>query len=243
MTTARRKLIVNADDFGLSLGVNRGIIASHEQGIVTSASLMVRGPAASEAAEYARGHPTLSVGLHIDLGEWLFQNDRWEPLYEVVSLDDAASVEEEVSRQLAQFYALMGRLPTHLDSHQHVHQGEPIRSVVTTMADALRVPLRHRTRGIRYVGDFYGQTGKGLPLPQATSVGSLVRILGALAPGTSELACHPGFGDNLETVYRSERAEEVRTLCDEQVRTTLAAQQIQLCSFHDIKAPQALYED
>ena len=56
-------LIVNADDFGCSRGVNRGIIEAHEHGIVTSASLMVNRPAASEAAEYGREHPELGV-LH-----------------------------------------------------------------------------------------------------------------------------------------------------------------------------------
>jgi hypothetical protein len=61
-------LIVNADDFGLSGGVNAGIMAAHEHGIVTSASLMVRWP----AARYAAGHPRMSLGLHLDLGEWAF---------------------------------------------------------------------------------------------------------------------------------------------------------------------------
>jgi len=61
-----RRLIVNADDFGLRAGVNRGIIEAHKNGIVTSASLMVNRPYAAEAADYARGHPKLSVGLHFD---------------------------------------------------------------------------------------------------------------------------------------------------------------------------------
>ncbi len=64
----RRYLIVNADDFGLSFGVNRGIIEAFEHGVVTSASLMVNWIGAAEAAAYARQHPTLSLGLHIDLG-------------------------------------------------------------------------------------------------------------------------------------------------------------------------------
>src|SRR3712207_8784245 len=54
-------------DFGLTDGVNRGIIEAHERGIVTSASLMVRYPAAKDAADYARSNPALSVGLHVDL--------------------------------------------------------------------------------------------------------------------------------------------------------------------------------
>ena len=61
---ALRRLIVNADDFGQSPGVNRGIIEAHQHGIVTSASLMVSWPAAAEAAAYGRAannakeHPT-----------------------------------------------------------------------------------------------------------------------------------------------------------------------------------------
>jgi len=54
--TANKYLIVNADDFGQSTGINRGIIEAHERGVVTSASLMVRWPAAIDAAQYAREH-------------------------------------------------------------------------------------------------------------------------------------------------------------------------------------------
>jgi predicted glycoside hydrolase/deacetylase ChbG (UPF0249 family) len=78
---AKKILIVNADDFGLSAGVNAGIIRAHEHGIVTSASLMVRWPAAAAAAALTRSHPRLSVGLHVDLGEWIYENDRWRQVY------------------------------------------------------------------------------------------------------------------------------------------------------------------
>ena len=64
-----RQLIVNADDFGQSHSVNRGILAAHERGIVTSTSLMVRWPAAAKAAALGRTHPRLSLGLHVDLGD------------------------------------------------------------------------------------------------------------------------------------------------------------------------------
>ena len=64
---SQRTLVVNADDFGASSGVNRGIVHSHVHGIVTSASLMVDGPAAEPAVELALEHPELGVGLHWDL--------------------------------------------------------------------------------------------------------------------------------------------------------------------------------
>jgi predicted glycoside hydrolase/deacetylase ChbG (UPF0249 family) len=66
---AARFLIVNADDLGQSAGATRGILAANDEGIVTSGSLMVRWPAAADAAA-ARSRPRLSVGLHVDLGEW-----------------------------------------------------------------------------------------------------------------------------------------------------------------------------
>src|SRR5688500_7993841 len=62
-----RRLIVNADDFGRSSSINRAVIQAHQRGILTTASLMVNGPAAEEAAALAHEHPCLGVGLHLTL--------------------------------------------------------------------------------------------------------------------------------------------------------------------------------
>ncbi|MDP2726767.1 MAG: ChbG/HpnK family deacetylase, partial [Dehalococcoidia bacterium] len=62
-----RWLIINADDLGLSPGVNTGIIEAHRQGVVTSASLMANLPGTAEAAVMARENPELGVGLHLNL--------------------------------------------------------------------------------------------------------------------------------------------------------------------------------
>src|SRR5205814_975995 len=120
--SAKRYLIVNADDFGHSSAVNRGVMHAHEHGIVTSASLMVRWPAAMEAAEYARNRPSLSLGLHLDFGEWVYKDENWKPVYHVVQLDDARALCNEVSSQLASFRTLTGRDPSHIDSHQHAQR-------------------------------------------------------------------------------------------------------------------------
>jgi predicted glycoside hydrolase/deacetylase ChbG (UPF0249 family) len=228
----QRQLIVNADDFGQSVGINQGIIATYEMGIVTSTSLMVRWPAAAEAADYARTNPGLSVGLHLDLGEWIYRDESWGPVYEVAPTDDAVAVRDEVTRQLLAFRNLMGRQPTHLDSHQHVHRQEPVRSILIGIAHDLRIPLRHFSTAVRYCGSFYGQTAHGLPFPEGVSVLGLLNLLAALAPGVTELGCHPGCGTEVESMYRTERAEEVKTLCDPRVRAAVAAGAIGLCSFH-----------
>lgn len=226
----RRRLIVNADDFGLSAGVNRGIIEAHERGIVTSASLMVRGAAAQAAADYARANARLSVGLHVDLAEWVFCDDAWSPLYQIVDLADPVAVEGEVRRQLEAFTDLMGRSPTHLDSHQHLHRDEPLRSIARRLAGDLKIPLRHFA-AVQYCGSFYGQTAKGEPLPNAIGVNALCGMIRRVAPGVTELACHPGYAEDLESVYCVERASEVASLCDSRVRAIAREQAIDFISF------------
>lgn len=231
---APRYLIVNADDFGQSLGVNRGVVKAHEQGIVTSASLMVRWPAASAAAAYARTRYRLSLGLHVDLGEWAYREQSWVPVYEVVRLDDHEVVQQQVLCQLAAFQEMVGRNPTHIDSHQHVHRDEPVRSILQKVADELAVPLREYTQKVRYCGAFYGQTAEGAPLRRAITVEALTGLLTRLLPGVTELSCHPGEADDLHSMYRVERAKEILVLCDPRVRAVLEAKRIQLCSFNDI---------
>ena len=231
-----RLLIVNADDLGLSDGVNRGVVKGHEEGVVTSASLLVRWPAAEDAAGYARHNPSLDLGLHLDLGEWACREGRWVARYEVVPPDDPQAVTREAHRQLETFRRLLGRDPTHLDSHQHVHTRDPARSVLQGMASRLGVPLRHSTPWIRYCGSFYGQTTAGDPLPEAIRLESLLSIVRELPVGVTELACHPGLSAPPETDYREERQRELTVLCAPQVRRALEESGVRLASFALVSA-------
>lgn len=234
MTTSPRYLIVNADDFGQSLGINRGIIQAYERGIVTSVSLMVRGQAAAEAAAYARAHPKLDLGLHVDLGEWTYCGNEWVPVYKLVCVDDEQAVAREAERQLVAFRCLVDADPTHLDSHQHVHRENGIRAAFVEIARRLSIPLRSVSPEVRYCGDFYGQDEKGHSFPELISAHALIKILAELPRGVTELGCHPGKGNDLESTYRSERVHEVKTLCDPQVRAAVANMGITLCSFRDV---------
>jgi len=227
-------LIVNADDFGQSPGVNRGIIQAHERRIVTSTSLMTRWLAVEEAALYAKEHRELSIGLHLDLGEWVYRAGAWEPLYTVVPLEDKSAVEREIVRQLDTFRRLIGRDPIHINSHQHVHMREPVRSVALQLCESLGVPLRNLCPEVHYLGQFYGQTTEGLPLPAQISLEHLIDMLSTLPAGLSVIVCHPGddVGD-LNTMYRVERLEELRVLCDPRLKAAITAFGIRLCSWDD----------
>jgi len=231
-----RALVVCADDLGRAAGVNRGIVAAHDHGIVTSASLMVRWPAAEAARALARARPRLAIGLHVDLGEWVYRSGSWHATYQVVDTGDAGAVRREVARQLAAFERIVGGPPTHLDSHQHVHRAEPVASVVRAAGERLGVPVRGGTPGIESRGDFHGQTGRGEPYPEGIAVESLLELIRTLPPGITELCTHPGDAPDLDSPYREERAIEVRVLCDARVRAVLERERVELLSFAEVPA-------
>jgi predicted glycoside hydrolase/deacetylase ChbG (UPF0249 family) len=229
-----RILIVNADDFGRTPSVNEGIARAHEGGIVTSASLMVRWPAARAAAARARDLERLSIGLHLDLGEWLSRNGHWSLVYRVVPLDEPAAVAAEAQRQLAEFRRLLNRDPTHLDSHQHVHNDAAISGVLRELAAELGVPLREHDPRIRFEGGFFGQESDGTPVYGAITADGLTALLDEMPAGITELCCHPGGGRDSWSVYDRERAAEVQALCDPAVRAAIEERGIELRSFAEL---------
>ena len=217
---ATKLLIVNADDFGASPGVNRGILEAHERGIVTSTSFMVEGPSAREAAEASRAVPALGIGLHVDLG-------RTPPA-------DAAGVRRLLMRQAERFEALMGRRPTHVDSHRNSHLDPVALPEFRALARRWRIPLRGHSR-VRLLPSFYGQW-HGESHPEQVGVASLLQLLGTrVEPGVTELICHPAYVDAvLDSSYRVEREVERETLCDPDLRRALESLGIRLAGFADL---------
>jgi predicted glycoside hydrolase/deacetylase ChbG (UPF0249 family) len=222
-----RELIVCADDLGLADGVNHGIARAHARGIVTSASLMVRGAGAHSGGALARAQPLLAVGLHVDLAEWTLRDGEWQPVYVRVDTDDGVAVAGEVKRQLAAFHELVGRDPTHLDSHQHVHRDEPARSILLAHGRRLGIPVRHYSAA-RYCGAFYGQGRGGEPLPDGITSDALVRLLHELPDGRTELCCHPSAPPAPPGDYGAERIAELEALCAPEVAAAVRAAGIRL---------------
>lgn len=216
-------IVVNGDDLGLSPGVNRGILEAHRRGPLTSASLMVNMPASQEGARLARDLPALSVGLHANLADASGQ-----PLVDLETGEECAAV---LQQQLDAFQHLMGRLPTHLDSHHNVHRSPPLLPYFVGLAARYGLPLREHS-AVPCLASFYGQWG-GKTHPEQISVQGLVRLLAEeVTDGVTEVSCHPGYCDpELRSSYRLEREAELHSLCHPAIQEFISARRIRLVNF------------
>ncbi|HEX5049506.1 MAG TPA: ChbG/HpnK family deacetylase [Gammaproteobacteria bacterium] len=156
---ARVRLIVHADDFGISESVNQGIVDAHRRGIVTSTSVMANGAAFEHAVALAKECPTLDVGVHLTLTEerpvggaaagLVDANGRFTPHALQFAARYAAgriplrAVRAELDAQIRRVLA-SGLPVSHLDGHQHVHVLPGIAGVVAELARA------HGIRTVRY---------------------------------------------------------------------------------------------
>lgn len=223
-------LIVNADDFGATRGINRGIVEAFQRGIVTSTSLMVTTPASEDAAALASRTPGLSVGLHADLYP--------DGADDAADPDDPDACVAELQRQLQRFEAMTGRRPTHLDSHHNSHRDPRLLKCFLRVSRECGLPLREHSHA-RYLSSFYGRWG-GETHPEQIGIASLVRMLDRVADGFTELSCHPGYADDeLHSTYLAEREIELRTLCDPALPLALRDRDIALVGFRDLRGVES----
>jgi predicted glycoside hydrolase/deacetylase ChbG (UPF0249 family) len=219
-------LIVNGDDFGASSGINRGIFEAHHDGILTSASLMVNAAAAREAARMSRAAPRLSVGLHVDL----------TPQGAAPGTDAPSEVKcrAALDSQWNRYQELMGRPPTHLDSHHNSHRDPRLLPVFVAFAKRHGVPLREHSP-VRYFPKFYGQWNGQTQLEQISVAGLTRMLVTEIRERFTELSCHPGYVEpDFPSAYSRERQVEVQTLCAAGLGHILARYRIQLISYHDL---------
>jgi predicted glycoside hydrolase/deacetylase ChbG (UPF0249 family) len=153
-----KKLIINADDFGLCRGVNKGIAEAHATGVLTSTTIMANMPAAEEAIAIAHKLSNLGVGVHLNLteGKPLSQDSNVNRLLDdagnfalkagklsLISLVNAktcSAIETELAAQI-QWVIERGIKPTHLDSHKHIHSFPSIFKIVCRLAKRFGIPV------------------------------------------------------------------------------------------------------
>jgi len=245
-----RFVIFNADDLGRTPGVNSGIFEAHRRGLVTSATLMVAYPAAVQAASEANRYPDLGIGLHVALtgGTPILPPNRVPCLVDAAGRLaakpdgfgdlDPGQVRLEIEAQLDRFRTLMGRQPTHFDSHHHSHRHPTVCDALIEVAGNEGLPVR--TAGPRvdrelkrasiattdgFVEDFFGSEAR---------LDVLVGILEDLGPGVTEIMCHPAHVDNelrQNSSYAREREVELAVLTEPQLPTLLETENITLTHF------------
>jgi len=235
------KLIVNADDFGRSREVNQGIIDGHVQGIVTSTSLMTDREAFDEAVALAKAHPTLGIGLHLDLdrffkvqhgtGRLLEYKDPQLPMSEIV---------RETEKQILQ--VLSTGIPiTHLDGHHHSHLRPELFATVAALAAKHKIPVVRwfsgfyeglypgadfswtsdllRRFGLKYTDTFFAGWE-----PVESSLPGYRYLDWKVAFKTAELMVHPGRGE-------AWREQELAHCTSPEVRQRIQDKGIELCHF------------
>jgi predicted glycoside hydrolase/deacetylase ChbG (UPF0249 family) len=247
-----KRLIVNADDFGRTQALNAGVLDSHLYGIVTSVTVMILEPAAAEGVRRLLDMaPRLSLGLHFVMTgsgatasapssvPSLAPGGRFvrtaEELPEHLPADE---IRRELSAQIAVFQAIVGRRPSHLDSHHHSALHAAVLPVFADVARERNLPVRAanaisrewlRTAGVRVPDDFVESFYAG-----GATRDNLKSIIENLRDGVSELMCHPGHPDDeLRRVsdYADEREREVQILCDPEIPNWLDRYGIELIGF------------
>jgi predicted glycoside hydrolase/deacetylase ChbG (UPF0249 family) len=246
-----RRLIVNADDLGMTEGVSRGIAQAYRQGIVTSTTAMVHLGGLEASLAHVRGVPGLGLGLHLTL-TWgspaagaemvpsLVEPDGLFPRDKAV-LAGRARPEElqlECAAQFTLFVQAAGQPPTHIDSHHQAHTLSPVREVVLDFAAKRGLPVRSpdgevrrlaRARGLATPDAFLGGAGEE---PYWTN-DRLLETIRSLPEGTTEIMCHPGYFDEAlaHSRYGRQREAELAALTDPAVRAAIRHAEVELINY------------
>lgn len=201
-------LIVNADDFGYSYGINKGVIEAHTNGIVTSTSVMVNAIAAHEAKDLTK-YPDLSVGLHFEVKE-------------------NVNVEAELQRQIDKFAAITGKNPDHIDTHKRHTTDEGIKEVLENYAKTHGLPVRiFNAKHIRSFGINSNDS----------SVAQLKQSIDEATEEYNELMTHAGYSDDYlreHSSYSDPREDELEAMCSPVIKEYIQEKGLVLINWKDL---------
>lgn len=218
-----KKLIVNADDWGMSPRFNEGILRGMIAGTITSTTVLVGRPFVEHEKETLL-ECDVSVGLHLELPK-----DK--------SIEEQAEmVAAELERQCSLFKQFFGRPPTHLDSHYNLHLKPEIFPKVVEFAKTNGVAVRMRysfdrdqlrAQGIKTTDNFLNSLGK--------NDFERIELVKHAVDGTNEIMTHPGFFDpECKSSVNKEREEELSFLTSEDFKRVLAEENIALIDWREV---------
>ena len=217
-------LIINADDFGYSKGINLGIIESHSNGVLTSTTMLSNMPGFDHAVKLAEKHPDLGIGVHLTLtnGSPLLDTGEVSSLtnngkfHKITFYEEEFSInKEEVYREWqAQIEKIIhaGIQPTHLDSHHHVNRLPDIKEVFVQLAQEYNLPVRNNfmvPNSIKSVNRFFTEFDDVAMKKEIWKPMSLKNLIQDCKNyETVEIMCHPGYIDSV--VYDNSGLQDMR---------------------------------
>lgn len=246
----KMKVIVNADDFGYSKGQNLGILDCFQEGIVSSASLMVNMPGFEHAISLMKQYSILKVGLHfvMTVGKPVsdakgLTNEQGYFDKNLNRLEQASQdeIEKEYRAQLNKFLET-GFIPNHLDYHVSCNQKQY--EVIMKLAKEYHIPIRATSKEIENLaneqGILYSQNFTEDFYDQGVSLETLINIFeNNKEKKLIEIMCHPAFVDATilkNSSYNIQRAYEKEILTSQVVKDYLKEHKdIEIISYNDLK--------
>ena len=248
-----KKVIINADDFGYSRGINYGIIDSHRLGILTSTTIMAGMPGFEHAVQLAKENPKLGIGVHLTLtcGYPLLkdhqtivdENGKFKHL-SFFTHDNNYDLDEVYREWEAQIEKVLasGIKPSHLDSHHHTHSFPKQKEIIIKLARKYQLPVRNN---LNLPSDIV-KVNRFEPFFDSVAVESeeglkvyLKNVIEDIKQWeTVEIMVHPGYLDSL--VYKSSSLTENRAhvadfLINSKFAQTLKkSKEIQLINYHNL---------
>jgi len=235
------KIIFNADDFGLSKGVNFGIIDAYENGLVRSATIMANMPGFDHGVSLWKSSPGLKIGVHLVLTSGVSLGDSYKTITDGGSnfLNqatifqrakdselDLSEIEKEFTLQIDKILAA-GIPITHFDGHHHVQTLPGVADIVTRLAERHGVAVRAFGNSPTFDGTFYGE---------AATISQLEHILSTCTENM-EIMCHPAYLDSFlynNSSYNIHRMKELDVLVDPRAKVLVEKYGHTLSSFADL---------
>ncbi len=244
------KLIINADDFGLTNGITYGIYDAIKKGVVTSTTMMVNTLGTHLASQFVKNEADLKVGLHLNLSlgkpltacKSLVDGNGYFIKPKILKSDeryDEQEIYEEFEAQYATFTALTGKKPTHIDSHLYLHQiFHKVERQAKRLSENVGLPLRQFET--KYYDGVYFEDGfKLLQGEDVTVLKEKFKNLVVQNAGREviELMAHPGYLDHeiIEmSSYSFPRTEEGAVLKDPEIKEFIKRNAVELMSFAEL---------
>lgn len=233
-------LILNSDDFGISKGMNLGVIDAHLEGVLSSTTALVGAPHINHGVNLAKDYPELGIGLHLSIDFFKCFSKKPSLIDENGNLKRFKANETrripvedivcEWELQIKEFENLFGYFPTHFDSHHHVHLRQPdCEAAMKILQDKYQVTVRGMGEA-GYIGEFYDQNVK------LECMKEYINRLRNSEYKYREIMIHNAFCDRdiiSYTTYNTKRMDEHALITSNEFKKLINDENIKICSYKD----------